>query len=279
VEVDEGPEAALPLGRLRGAAVVLLVGLAVALTWVFFAVRVCDEQLAASGRPVEVCRHLSSTDPPVLVVGAVFLACMGLFFTEVSGLGFAFKREVQRRLEDVSAQAAQVAGTVDEVAEEASELRGRIGPAPVVAVAAEPVAELAQRYETIRWERPAGAERTRAMEQVVSEMRNRLGAMPDVDVGAWLTSPVRADRLAAYAWLCEHLEPRLVGLLSRSALDEDKDFGQHVGLRALRHQVKGNCDGLDTETHRRLAALLERVKPTSGRAGELRRILSMCPPP
>lgn len=81
---------------------------------------VCDEQLTQSDSAARVCRHLQLSDPPVVAIGLVTLAALGGFFTEVSGLGFSLKREVQK-LED---KAEQDYGTaIEELRAELADLR------------------------------------------------------------------------------------------------------------------------------------------------------------
>jgi hypothetical protein len=77
---------------IAGAAITLAVGMIVA---AFFVVEVCDQQLASTGSVVTVCRHPSVTDPPIVAVGAVVLALLGVFFSEVSGFGLTLRREVE----------------------------------------------------------------------------------------------------------------------------------------------------------------------------------------
>ncbi len=64
--------------------------------WAFFAIEICDQQLADSGDVVDVCRHLQVTDPPVLAAGLVVIAALGAFFTEVTAFGITLKRTVEK---------------------------------------------------------------------------------------------------------------------------------------------------------------------------------------
>lgn len=79
---------------LAGATAAVIV---VALAVMFLTVEVCEDHLATTGDdpgPVEVCRNLAVTDPPVVAVGVALLALVGVFYNEVSGFGITLKREV-----------------------------------------------------------------------------------------------------------------------------------------------------------------------------------------
>lgn len=80
------------LGQVAAGAllvVVIIVGMAM-----FFAIPACEEKLADTGEVVEVCRLMTITDLPVIIVGIVILALLTVFFTEVSGFGVTLKRAV-----------------------------------------------------------------------------------------------------------------------------------------------------------------------------------------
>lgn len=106
---------------------------------IFFVFDVCEEQLAMNGDVVEVCRKLRLTDPPAAAIGVFILVAMGGFFTEFSGFGLAFKREV-KALEDKGEEDYGVA--IEEVRGELNELRA--------AVAYEPTATSTQAAEMVK---------------------------------------------------------------------------------------------------------------------------------
>ena len=88
----------------------------------FFTVKVCEPQLTATGSVVTVCRHLNMTDPPIIAFGAVIVALLGVFYSEISGFGFTLKRSV----EDARATAEEAAREAKSASQSVTELRERL---------------------------------------------------------------------------------------------------------------------------------------------------------
>lgn len=260
------------------ASVTILCTLAAAV-FVFFTVRVCDEQLTQGGGVVLVCRHLQAADPPVIVLGLIVLVALGVFFTEVSGFGVSLKRQVKA--------ATETAETAKEIAKGAKEDAGDLAEGVGQALSrtrntavngrseedSSDMADLADRYNNIRWTMPSGPERTAAMEAVVKEMMLELENVEDFDVLAHLGSENRGLRLAGYAYLYAYPDPEKAANLVSALLSEDKPFGQYWALRALSRIVDRDPNSLDTHTRRRLVSLQADVGRNSDRGRLLEGLL------
>ena len=182
----------------------------------FFKVRVCDQQLTEAAIPVEVCRHLQATDPPVIAVALVALASLGAFFTEISGFGLSFKRQVRDAKEAVlsaneAAESAFAASSTAEKmsalakitadnaagaaksAEQAAQVGEELSLKAIRPVAEAPILEfadeqtelvnriqvLADEYQATRDAMSPGSDRTSQMTSIVSKMIAALsGASP-----------------------------------------------------------------------------------------------------
>jgi hypothetical protein len=104
---------------MAGFAVIAGVGLIII---AFFTINVCDQQPTSTGSFVTVCRHLNATDPPVIALGAVVLALLGVFYSEISGFGLTLKRSVE-----VAARTAhEAANEAREASQSIADLRERL---------------------------------------------------------------------------------------------------------------------------------------------------------
>jgi hypothetical protein len=76
------------------ALLVLLIGLALVVSR-FYPKRWCGTEVTASGAiKNNICRDPEVSDPAIVALGVVVLATLGVFFTEISGFGLTFKRQV-----------------------------------------------------------------------------------------------------------------------------------------------------------------------------------------
>jgi hypothetical protein len=288
---EMGLEQASTIGRRFKAAqwvagLILFAGL-VALAGAFFTVRVCDQQLADTGSVVTVCRHPQMTDPPVVAIGAIILAALGAFFTEISGFGITLKRAVEEtnRIAQAAEQTANEAKeTVNEVAGDLAEgigaaLRTRDDQGLVEpARNTDPVARLAARYNEIRWTMPSGLERIAEMTKVLMQMQELLRGVRDFDLTGHLRSTDRGMRLAGIAYLNTNPDPARANALADVALAEDKPFGEYWALVTLRKLVGTDCTALDNDRRIRLRARQAELTRGTDRAIEISRLLRTCPP-
>lgn len=224
----------------------VVVGLLVVLGAVvagFLWFRVCDEQLTGDGKIVVVCRHMATTDPPVVVLGVLALVMLSMFYVEISGFGITLKRkvvEIDERTRKTERKATALQETVGDltdfnrerlVPEAMSEARAPTG------VPDARIVHLARHYNTLRWTMPSGDARTRQMTAVTSQLRELLRGATDFDIDGHLRHQDRGVRLAAYAYLQSHATPAMLPALVDAAAGEDKPFGQYSALRAVRHQL------------------------------------------
>lgn len=243
-------------------------GLAVALGAIvaaFLWLRVCDEQLASTGAVVSVCRHMTATDPPVLVLGVVALALLSVFYAEISGFGFTLRRKVAE-LDERSDALQETVGDLAEFNRERlvpqvieSEL-DTAGSVPDPRIAA-----LAERYNTLRWTMPSSSKRTSRMTALFEQLQDVLRAADDFDLAGHLTHHDRGMRLAAYGYLRTHTVPELMTALVNAAATEDTPFGQYAALRAAIHQRDTGAP-LSGDDRRTLRALRHRAGPETDRA-------------
>lgn len=196
--------------------------------------RVCDEQVTGAGKIVTVCRHMATTDPPIVVLGAVTLVLLSMFYAEISGFGVTLRRKVAE-IDERSSELQETVGDLTDFNREQVMAHGQeIGIAGGVP---DPrITDLAHRYNTLRWTRPSGRERTRQMTDVVRQMQDILRDATEFDVAGHLVHDDRGVRLAAYAYLRTHPMPDLISALVDAAVHEEKPFGQYSALRAVLHQ-------------------------------------------
>jgi hypothetical protein len=253
------------------AIIVIIAGVVIAV--VSFPHLVCDQQLSTRGKAVRVCRHLSVKDPPVIAVGLIILAALGIFFPEVSILGMSVKRGLMEAKE--TAQNAEVvANRAEDSAQVAQAVSLGSGKKDIERLSRE-IRALTDQYDKTRRALPSGTERTSKMTSIIANMISLLNGVPEdqFNVSSYLDDKGRGMRLAGYAYLYANPDPRLVQKITAALLDEDKPFAQYWALRALHRQVEADPNALDMNTRRRLTELLERVGPGTDRAYELREIL------
>jgi hypothetical protein len=272
-----------PLEWAAGSLVLAGVG---AITVTFFTVEVCDQQLTSTGGVTTVCRHLQATDPPVIVVGILILAFLGVFFSEISGFGFTLKRSVEeakRTAHYAAREARQASEDVRETAGDLGEgLRAALNKSQptdeaVSAGRIDPVQKLAARYNEIRWTMPSGAERTAAMTALTQEMIDLLREADDFDLESNLRSDDRGLRLAAFAFLYANPDPDWADKLAEVAVSEDKPFNEYWALRALDMVLEGHCEALSPATRERLRQRRHELAPEVDRAKQIDRLLRKCP--
>lgn len=222
----------------------------------FFTVDVCDDQLAVNGTVHRVCRHPQLTDAFMAPVAALTVVALSTYFAEISGFGITLKRRLDR-VEDVAADAR-------------NEARDAL---------------LAARYNAVRAEHKAGADRDAAMHQVWSDLVRSLRDERSFDLSAHLgdrDDPGR--RLAGYAYLAGNPDGRSIDTLVDAIRADDKPFNQEKGLEALRKVVERDCSLLTPARRAALESLRTAVltsrrpgKPPSKRVAEIDRILEACP--
>lgn len=139
--------------------------------------RVCNQQLTAAGRTVEVCRHLQATDPPIIVVGLVILVALSVFFPEISISGLSLKREVANA-KDAAQSAKEAAVSASRTSKAAEEMAGSskkiAEDAETASKSAQNAAELAE--ETSR-QAQAAADSAKSVAQLAQELS--LTSSPD----------------------------------------------------------------------------------------------------
>lgn len=253
--------------RLRlfaGAGVVVAVAAIIA---AFLWVRVCDEQVTGAGKIVTVCRHMATTDPPIVVLGALALVLLSMFYAEISGFGVTLRRKVAE-IDERSTALQETVGDLTEFNKEQVVPQIATGPEFEMtsggAVPDPRIADLANRYNRLRWTMPSGDARTRRMTGVVDQLQDVLRDVTDFDVVGHLAHRDRGVRLAGYAYLRKHAAPNLMPELVNAAVDEDKPFGQYCGLRAALHQ-RDNGASLSDDNRRRLRDMRDRVGPAIDR--------------
>jgi hypothetical protein len=277
--------------RRRLAAGSLLVLVVVLMAAVFFSNRVCNGQVTSSGKVISVCRHLQATDPPVIAMGIVIIAVLGVFYSEISGFGISIKRRVDE-VDQTARAGLQLAQLNQEDTRRLTETTGDLATynqevraqpegatSPVSDGQADSpitgrIRDLADRYKTLRGTMPSSDHRTQLMADIVTELRRLLSEVSDFDVNQYLESADRGIRLAAYAYLMEHEAPQYISLLVEKACDEDKPFGQYTGLEALEHQVLTTAERLRDDDLRSLSSLAQRLGPNEDRTQLANRIVA-----
>jgi hypothetical protein len=272
-----------PLEWAAGSVLIVAVS---AIVVVFFTVKVCDQQLTSAGSVVEVCRHPQATDPPIVVLGAVILAFLGVFFSEISGFGFTLKRTVEEAKRTAQAAVLEVRQTTQDIRETAADLgegvREALSQAQPSAHATlpeetDPVKQLAARYNEIRWTMPSGAARTDEMTALTHEMIALMREARGFDVESHLRSDDRGLRLAAVAYLYANPDPAWARQLADAAVSEDKPFNEYWALNALRKVLRGHCEALDDATRDRLQQRKAQLTPGTDRAQQIDQLLRDCP--
>ncbi|MGW2742022.1 hypothetical protein [Streptomyces sp. NPDC001450] len=226
------------------------------------------------------------TDPPMVVLGLVILVLLGVFFSEVSGFGITLKRQVeearstaQEAIRETREVEARHQETAEDLADGVREALSRAQPGGRAAMPAraDPVDQLAARYNEIRWTMSSGQARTQAMSDVADEMVGLLRGAPDFDVESNLRSSDRGLRLAAAAYLYANPDPAWGRALAEAAVSEDKPFNEYWALKALREVFRGHCEFLDEETRGLLQRRMNQLPPGNDRAGQIRKLLRDCP--
>ncbi len=218
------------------------------------------------------------------------LVALTAFFSEISGFGFALKRDVQRANERASnaesqatsaVSAAQSARRVSQVAENlsinaASSQSGQAVRDGAEATQAE-VERMAAEYNQVRQTESSGSARTAKMTTIVSNM---IAALSGIEPNAFHVAGhlgQQSDdgrRLAGFAYLYANPNPEFTPLLANAIPADPTPFGQYWGIRALRKQVARDPSALDMNTRRRLERYLAGLGPNTDRAYELREVLN-----
>ncbi|MFJ2770281.1 hypothetical protein [Streptomyces sp. NPDC087300] len=265
--------------------IILLLG---GLAAIFFSVKICEEQVTSRGAVVNVCRHVSSTDPPVMgIVLAAVALLAGVFFSEVSVFGITFKKQIERIQEETreAKEQAEESGRSTEEIREAlhvtesdlyeSVQRLRSGNAETEPAASDVLDLMAQEYNEIRLAMPSGDERTKAMTDIVRRMKAETRERADFDPVPFLESTDRGLRLVGFAAMCVHSHTDLIPRLVEIAILEDKPFGQLWALNALEKQLTYSPFALDTTSAERLQNFLTTLPYRSDRAIRIRHILQL----
>jgi hypothetical protein len=242
------------------AILVITVGV-IYLSFFFFQVSVCDDQVTNAGKVAGVCRHPQLYDPPVAVVGLVILSFLGVFFSEISGFGISLKT-LKTQIEEARRDAGEARRyALDSL--------------------------LAAKYNQTRATIPPGEERDKEMDALFNEMKATLRGKGsrDFDLRGHLKN--RDDdgmRLAGYAYLCANPGHAWTPDLVDAVLQDPAHFNEEMGLKALRHALQGNCGQLDDDLRAELKARAEKHSKRarsknreSGRAKEIDAILKQCP--
>jgi hypothetical protein len=235
--------------------------------------RVCDEQITNSGQAVEACRHLTVTDPPVVLLGMLTLVLLSTFYAEISGFGITLKNKITE-IEQRTTRTERKTDDLQETVGDFAELNlARVVPhlpkpppdeASATQVPDPRIADLAEQYNTVRWTMPSGRRRTERMTEVDNQLKATLNEATDFDVAGHLAHNDRGVRLAAYACLQQQAKPDLLSTLVDAAASEDKPFGQYCALRALLHQVAVGAR-LTERDRRVLREMRDRVGTTTDR--------------
>jgi hypothetical protein len=267
---------------LRMVAVVIIAAIVIGTFIAFSYERVCNQEMTAGGKVVEVCRHLEATDPPVIAGGLVALAFLGVFFTEISGFGLSLKREVART-KDTAEAARGAARSAQATAQMAQDLSLQSSPdrsetAFEMSSLETEVSKLANEYNDTRRAMSEGPARTSKMTSIISRMISSLNGInpPPFDLPAYLNSEDEGQRLAAYAYLYANPDPALAPNIA-ATLSKDKPFAQYWALRTLRRQLLADPQALDSNTRRSLEELRATLGPGTDRGYELQQLLSGIP--
>jgi hypothetical protein len=267
---------------LRVVAIVIIAAIVIGTFIAFSYERVCNQDMTAGGKVVEVCRHLNATDPPVIAGGLVALALLGVFFTEISGFGLSLKREVARTKETAEAARgeAQSAQTTAQMAQNLSlqSSTDRSGAENRTSSLKTDIDDLANEYKETRRTMQESPARTSKMTKVISRMIALLNGVnpPPFELPTYLNSEDEGQRLAAYAYLYANPDPALTPNIA-ATLTKDKPFAQYWALRTLRRQLLVDPQALDLNTRRSLEQILVTLGPGTDRGYELQQLLSGTP--
>jgi hypothetical protein len=282
---DDSPRQRLGPWRiliLRMAAIVIIAAIVIGTFIAFSYERVCNQEMTAGGKVVEVCRHLEATDPPVIAGGLVALAFLGVFYTEISGFGLSLKREVART-KDTAEAARGAARSAQATAQMAQDLSLQSSPDRSGAVSdmsslQTEISTLTNEYNDTRRTMQSGPARTSKMTSIMSQMISMLNGVnpPPFELSAYLNSEDEGRRLAAYAYLYANPDPALTPNIA-ATLTKDKPFAQYWALRTLRRQLLADPEALDLNTRRDLEGLLAALGPGTDRGYELQQLLSGIP--
>jgi hypothetical protein len=135
---------------------------------------------------------------------------------------------------------------------------------------------LAREYDEVRWTMPGGDERTRRMTGIVDAMIAACRETDVPDVEALLASEGPGLRLLGVAYLNARPDPTRVPSLVRLATG-DEPFTEYWALVTLRKVLRGHCDQLGAGLRLALQTRLAELPAGSGRALEIRAILTDCP--
>lgn len=268
----------MPFGR-RTRIVILVAALVgvVVVSLLFFLVPVCETQLAQNSQPVEVCRHMQLTDPPVVVCGLIVILFLGTFFTEVSAFGFTFKRDVEqlkKRQERIEEKVLDTQSTASRAEENTKDLYKNYAPPDNAEhPQLDTIQDLEDWYDELRRRMPSSSERTSKMGDVYSKMRRKLHGVSDFDARARLRSARGGQRLSAYAYLVENPDPALTSELASVVTSEEQAYGAYQGGRALERLIELDPDAFTPEVRARLESRLPHLPGHSDRAVIFNRIL------
>jgi len=91
----------------------LLAGLALLVSR-YYPKKWCGDQVDAKGNLQTICRDPEVTDPPIVALGLIVLATLGVFYTEISGFGLTLKREIREARTDWRRSMSEI-GVLQEV--------------------------------------------------------------------------------------------------------------------------------------------------------------------
>ena len=253
----------------------LIGGLAAAIVCAYIFLDVCDDQLAATGDSVQVCRHLQMTDPPITIGALVILALLCVFFSEVSGFGLTFKRKVE-------AIDQQVTAVKEAISEDRVDIQDYVderirGEDPTVAELEDPnfIKPLIDEYNHVRLNEPSGAARTKIMDEITFRMREALNGVDDFPVLTYLRDDDAGRRLAAVTYLYMNPDPQQAILLADAALSERRGHNEYWAWAALRKLVAKDCGVLDDYYWQRIRLRATELEGT-GRARQMDLLLDAC---
>jgi hypothetical protein len=96
----------------------------------------CGTEVTASGVKRNICRDPEVTDPGIVALGLVILAALGVFYTEISGFGLTFRRQVNEadtnareslsQISELQAVRKSIQETQEDFAEANSQTDGRL---------------------------------------------------------------------------------------------------------------------------------------------------------
>lgn len=267
--------------RVQVAATVAILVAAVACLLLFYQTEVCDQELSNAGQAVDVCRHLTVADPPILLVGLVVVVALTAFFGEISGFGFTLKRAVTQAVQrsEHALALSKSARTISESSERiavdaAGSVQDKRGAAPdLIRVDA-----LVSDYNDLRQKQPSSPARTAKLFSVISRMISELsGADPSFPFAEYAAAEDGGKRVAAYAFAYAHPDGQWTADLVPALLHEPTAFGQYWAIRALRGIATREPESLSAEAREALRTFGRTLDPREERARELQGLLSDLP--